>query len=367
MARLGQDIGEVDARRCYATAVHLIAAVLIAIPLAADATGRLCQQPTTMKDQPVHWVKGLQIMTEVESRTGRYQGRKEIVSFSPSGGMRIDYTYLSPKATVAKTATRIVSGQDLDAATIYDQSFDGSEIKPSATALGTSGAVLRSLKQTGSAAISIHSLTGDAIFPGQLTLAEPHAVYLPVIVNDIETELPALHVRGSFGTLSGEFWLLDDVAASLTLMYHLVGASPDWQDLRVTEIIIPGAAETTVRRTLSKVGCIAFHDINFDFDKADLRPNARPSMAAVAVVLRTQPSWHVKIAGYTDSVGLEQHNQTLSQERALAVMTDLVTEYGIDPGRLTAVGFGAHNFIKGNDTVVGRALNRRVEVLRISP
>ncbi len=80
----------------------------------------------------------------------------------------------------------------------------------------------------------------------------------------------------------------------------------------------------------------------------------------VADVLRENPSMKVVVEGHTDSVGSHRTNQRLSQRRADAVRT-YILEKGIDPGRLTAVGFGEDQPIDTNRTRSGRERNRRVE------
>jgi len=69
----------------------------------------------------------------------------------------------------------------------------------------------------------------------------------------------------------------------------------------------------------------------------------------------------IKIGGYTDNVGDPQANLKLSQERADAVMADLV-KLGVDPGRLKAEGYGQEHPIADNSTQEGRAKNRRIDL-----
>ena len=76
------------------------------------------------------------------------------------------------------------------------------------------------------------------------------------------------------------------------------------------------------------------------------------------------PNLKLEIDGYTDSVGDAAHNLDLSKRRAQAVQTVLVSQFGVDAGRLTASGFGAGKPIGSNDTPDGRAENRRVEFLK---
>lgn len=339
------------------------------VPIVAGAEpASRCQPVVAQQNSPIYWAEGLAIATEISSRVGRYQSLKKLESVSASAGIRIAYTDNSPVRPTTKPIYRFVSEQDLREAEVYDQSFssDSGEIKQGATALGPSTSVVQSLKQTGSAHASIHSLTEDTLILGQFSLLERQPVQLPVIINDQETALPALHLRGSFGNVSGEFWIYDNSDMPLTLMYRIASESPDWQELRVVEITVPGEAKA-VPNLLAHGGCVALHDIHFDFDKDELRPEAEPILTAVADVLHTHPMWHLVIDGYTDNVGPERYNLDLSRRRAGSVAQELIQRHRIDAVRLTPRGFGSEGAVASNGTAIGRALNRRVEIFRVSP
>jgi len=113
--------------------------------------------------------------------------------------------------------------------------------------------------------------------------------------------------------------------------------------------------------TVNSVGCWAYQgDVLFDFDKADLKSSAYPILDEGVTVLENNPGLNIEIQGYTDSTGSEDYNLKLSQRRAESVKNFLVNR-GIDPGRLTAKGYGSANPVASNDTPEGRAKNRRVE------
>lgn len=103
----------------------------------------------------------------------------------------------------------------------------------------------------------------------------------------------------------------------------------------------------------------------FDFDKAELKPQARDNLAKVAAVLRKYDKTEITVAGHTDNVGSASYNRELSLRRANAVRLFLI-EQGIAPSRLHAMGFGFDRPVASNATAAGRALNRRVE-LHITP
>jgi outer membrane protein OmpA-like peptidoglycan-associated protein len=103
-------------------------------------------------------------------------------------------------------------------------------------------------------------------------------------------------------------------------------------------------------------------DVLFDTGKAQLNPGAARKLDQLAQFLTEHPDRRVQIDGFTDSVGTESYNQSLSQERADAVKSALVTR-GIDPTRIGSQGYGKGFPVADNADSGGRQLNRRVEVV----
>lgn len=117
---------------------------------------------------------------------------------------------------------------------------------------------------------------------------------------------------------------------------------------------------------ISLKGCgtgdvIVLRGVNFEFDKARLAANARTILDNVAEELAAYPEIQVELGGHTDAKGSDAYNQTLSDQRASAVMRYLAGK-GIDLARMTAVGFGESRPVADNETDEGRELNRRVEL-----
>ncbi|MFD2034043.1 OmpA family protein [Belliella marina] len=117
-----------------------------------------------------------------------------------------------------------------------------------------------------------------------------------------------------------------------------------------------------IQKDLEDSGKAVLH-INFDLDKATLKPEGREAVAEIAKALQTGKTLKVDIHGYTDNSGSQPHNQKLSEDRAQAVLSELV-DLGIDKTRLTAKGFGSQNPISDNGTEEGKAKNRRVELVK---
>jgi len=103
-------------------------------------------------------------------------------------------------------------------------------------------------------------------------------------------------------------------------------------------------------------------DVLFDFGKYSLKPEAREKLAKVAGILLAYPGLQVQVDGYTDNVGSDEFNQTLSSERAQSVHNYLVSQ-GVQASAVTAQGFGKTNPVAPNETAAGRQLNRRVELV----
>jgi outer membrane protein OmpA-like peptidoglycan-associated protein len=103
--------------------------------------------------------------------------------------------------------------------------------------------------------------------------------------------------------------------------------------------------------------------VNFDVDKATIKPESQPTIDNVAKMLTDNPDLNLTIAGHTDSSGTMAHNKTLSENRAQAVLQALVGR-GIAADRLASVGFGQEKPIADNATEAGKAKNRRVELIK---
>jgi OOP family OmpA-OmpF porin len=106
---------------------------------------------------------------------------------------------------------------------------------------------------------------------------------------------------------------------------------------------------------------IVLRGINFDFDKANIKPEFTPVLDEGVDMLKANPDVKVVIKGYTDSTGTAEYNQKLSERRAQSVL-DYFASKGVAKNRMQAVGYGLKDPIGDNKTKDGRALNRRVEL-----
>ncbi len=136
-------------------------------------------------------------------------------------------------------------------------------------------------------------------------------------------------------------------------------------DAKVEQILTDLNAETTSEGILINLP----ENILFDFDQANLKPAAKPTLEKINQLLTHYQNVPVAINGHTDSKGSDTYNQSLSEKRASAVKTYLVGSFGVSSSRLQAKGYGetkpvaANTKPNGSDNPSGRQENRRVEVI----
>ncbi len=103
-------------------------------------------------------------------------------------------------------------------------------------------------------------------------------------------------------------------------------------------------------------------DVLFATAKYDLKSDAQIKLAKVAGILLSYPGLKMQVEGYTDSVGGDEYNQKLSEQRASAVR-DFLVQQGVSMNNVSATGYGKNDPIADNSTAAGRAQNRRVELV----
>ena len=150
-----------------------------------------------------------------------------------------------------------------------------------------------------------------------------------------------------------------------TYALNFVGIGEQEKPIMLKNIrIAQGGSFNDTKRILSEPKSrIITHGILFDVDKATLKPQSMGTINEILQFLKDDPSLKFEIDGHTDNTGETQHNLQLSQQRADAVKTQLIS-MGIDPSRLTSKGFGDSKPIADNSTPEGKANNRRVEFVK---
>ncbi len=101
--------------------------------------------------------------------------------------------------------------------------------------------------------------------------------------------------------------------------------------------------------------------ITFQVDRYDIQPQFQSTLDQVAQTLSSYNQTYIDVLGHTDSTGSDAYNQALSQRRAQAV-SDYLAAHGVDRARIGIRGYGESQPIASNDTDIGRAENRRVEI-----
>jgi outer membrane protein OmpA-like peptidoglycan-associated protein len=115
-------------------------------------------------------------------------------------------------------------------------------------------------------------------------------------------------------------------------------------------------------RDTAKGLIVSMPDVLFDFNKYTLKAEARERLAKISGIVLAYPDLKLQIDGYTDSVGSDAYNQTLSDKRAEAVRDFLVSN-GVGMNNVAAEGMGKADPVADNSTAQGRQLNRRVEMI----
>jgi outer membrane protein OmpA-like peptidoglycan-associated protein len=131
---------------------------------------------------------------------------------------------------------------------------------------------------------------------------------------------------------------------------------------KLLQLSIEPPEASALKAALDKDGRIALY-VNFDFNKATLKPDAAPIIAQVVKLLKDNPALKVAIEGHTDNIGTHDYNLKLSEDRAAAVAATIVAQ-GIAKDRLTSAGYGPDKPVGDNATAEGRTQNRRVELVK---
>jgi outer membrane protein OmpA-like peptidoglycan-associated protein len=246
---------------------------------------------------------------------------------------------------------------------------------------------------------------------------------LSVLVNDRLTDLPVIHGVSVYLDEKSEFYFLDDDANPLTLAFRIgIGAVPamdpamaevcaelessevpmfrsqcraeagDTASLRVIKITFrcgtpaqsaaAGAASgdgagvggstgsgsgsaAALEQSLEESGRAEVYSIYFEFNSDEIREESRQTLGEIAAILERRPEWRLSIEGHTDGIDSDEYNLDLSRRRAAAVSHALIVDYAVAGARLKHEGFGEARPVDTNETIEGRARNRRVELVRL--
>jgi outer membrane protein OmpA-like peptidoglycan-associated protein len=298
----------------------------------------------------------------------------------------VDFRYVLKGKPVSDVRVRRVRREDMLSSNKQNLVFQtGDALMYPGTTLGLSSASFAQLKTNGSVALVLGTIarygeqedmpeimdiaSGRKYFRGTLTRIEKNTVPIMVKINGKAEVVQTIHAKGVFSVASDhvdvELWVADNSAYPIGLR-NRQGRSI-FQTTRIDYPTVQPQA-TVLQQALSSGVCrTELNGIYFDFAKATLLPQSAPALGAVADLMKKNPSWNLRIEGHTDSVGGDAYNLDLSKRRAASVSFALSTQYQIPTTRFISNGFGASRPVAKNDTLEGRAMNRRVELARTCP
>lgn len=138
---------------------------------------------------------------------------------------------------------------------------------------------------------------------------------------------------------------------------NVIGRNMDKQAKEIKETL-PGAEVERVGEGIRVT--MKENMVNFGFDSSELTSAAKANLNKLALVLKNNLDTNINIYGHTDSRGTDEYNLSLSDRRAAAVKSYLISQ-GVASGRMITMGVGEKEPVASNDTDAGRADNRRVE------
>jgi outer membrane protein OmpA-like peptidoglycan-associated protein len=124
------------------------------------------------------------------------------------------------------------------------------------------------------------------------------------------------------------------------------------------------ADASSMAGSIKETGKVAVYGIYFDSGKSVLKPESDATLVQISNLLKADPNLKLYVVGHTDNTGIFDANIKLSMDRSAAVVNALITKYSISAGRLKAYGDGPTSPVASNDKEEGRALNRRVELVK---
>lgn len=155
-------------------------------------------------------------------------------------------------------------------------------------------------------------------------------------------------------TIRGDAWQQEGFGSDYFVQVIEAGPMQDGQVAVKAEVL---------GKSLASDGKIALYGITFDTGKAEIKPESKLQLDEMGKTLAQNAALKVFIVGHTDNQGAVDANLALSQRRAEAIVTALVKEHKIAPGRLAAKGVASYAPVSSNASDAGRAQNRRVEMV----
>ncbi|MBS0612475.1 MAG: OmpA family protein [Proteobacteria bacterium] len=219
-------------------------------------------------------------------------------------------------------------------------------------------------------------------YRGKFHRVETAPLTLAVLLNGARVNLPVIHAQGTVTSpndrsLQMQYWWLDSPVWPVALKKSFAYGQKVMTE-QVTRIDFPpadasgggaggGGGGANMADQLRKSCHVELSGIYFNTGSARLLEESQPALKAIAQVVLQSKEPVLSVEGHTDNVGTAEFNQDLSQKRAAAVRQALIAQFGVPPARLVPKGFGFTRPLESNDTVEGRARNRRVELTCSKP
>ena len=124
------------------------------------------------------------------------------------------------------------------------------------------------------------------------------------------------------------------------------------------------ADANSMANSIKESGKVAVYGIYFDTGKSTLKPESQPTLQEITKLLKADPNLKLYVVGHTDNTGAFDANMKLSMDRAGAVVNALVSQFSVNVARLRACGDGPTSPVASNENEEGKALNRRVELVK---
>lgn len=377
----------------------------------------LCAAISSAQSNDIPIVAGVNVVLAVENGTssdgapaGILQGDYEMVVAITSvgeGGIAHSATFDGKDAAGVQrrgTVTRVVSAADLATAPVQIFGFhlDDPPQPTGATALGPSLRVTRDLVQKGTTPYSFRLWVGRETISGTLQRSSRSPVKFPVLLNGRRIELDGILATGqmalgdakrpfetvilnhprypislrlAYGPRDGGFPFKPEFTREVVRIDFPVpqgGAVSDRSAASGTGAAGRGAGSgaaagatggaSGIAEALNRECRAELSGLYFDFNQATLQPQSERALKDIANALKSARR-RVIVEGHTDNIGSDRYNDDLSARRAATVKAALVRDYGVDETWLTTAGYGERRPIDTNDTLLGRAHNRRVELV----
>lgn len=161
--------------------------------------------------------------------------------------------------------------------------------------------------------------------------------------------------EGAVTAHKGDTWVTLDSASHYYTLVETTVTPPDFESINDA---------ASMAEAIEKYGRVPLYGIHFLTGRADIAPESVTALRELAIMLDDNPDWNIRVEGHTDSLGTKAANSVLSLQRASAVAAYL-SGRGIKKARVTAIGMADAHPIAPNDTEVGRAKNRRIEIVKM--